>query len=66
MLVLRIPGLRIGDLPLRSLPENSAQVQERVPFFNVWERVEHALRGVGEGTTPPMHYRGSSKGRAFC
>jgi hypothetical protein len=30
------------------------------------ERFEGAVGGVGKGTTPAMHYRGSSEGRAFC
>jgi hypothetical protein len=36
------------------------------PVLYIRERVGHAVRRLGKGTTPPMHYRGSSKGRAFC
>ena len=49
-----------------SLPENTVQVQDRAPFLNIRERFEHVASGACEGTTPAMHYRGSSLGRAFC
>jgi len=50
---------------ISGLPENKRKFRIAPRSFT-GERFEHALVRMGNGTTQPMHYRGSGKTHAFC